>query len=145
MTLRTSFVASALKPTILAIGHWFRWQSSFHQTISPTTRFCILFFHTCLTYRLWINPFLHLLQNSQVICCTCCHLLFEYASGLLNSPGGGLTTSVFSFENYCKCYKKLTSRLAGAIYLHLPIFFLYIHSPLLLENKLLWLLFSSAN
>ena len=34
----------------------------------------------------------------------------------------------------------------GPCYLHLPIFFLYIHSPLLLENKKLWcLLFSSAN
>ena len=33
----------------------------------------------------------------------------------------------------------------GPCYLHLPIFFLYIHSPLLLENKLFWSLFSSAN
>ena len=36
-----------------------------------------------------------LLQNSPAICCTHCHLLFEYASGFLNSPGGGMTTLVF--------------------------------------------------
>ena len=63
--------------------------------MSPTAKFQIVFFHICLTCRLWRNSFLHLLQNSTAICCTRCHLLFEYASGLLNSPGGGMTTLVF--------------------------------------------------
>ena len=65
------------------------------QNKSPTAKFRIPFFHICLTCRLWRNSFLHMLQNFPAICCTCRHLLFEYASGLLNSPGGGMTRLVF--------------------------------------------------
>ena len=51
----------------------------------------------------------------------------------------------FPYENHCKCYKKLASRLWPMLFT-LTFFFLNIHSPLLLENKKLWwLLFSSAN
>ena len=78
--LHTSFVASASIPTILAIGHWFQWQSSLTNMISPTAKFWMLFFHICLACRLWTNSFLNLLQNSLAICFTCRHLLFEYAS-----------------------------------------------------------------
>ena len=81
VTLHTSFFASASISTILAIGHWFRWQSSLSKTMSTTAKSRIFFFHICLTCRLWRNSVLHLLQNSPAICCTCYHLLFEYASG----------------------------------------------------------------
>ena len=107
MTLRTSFVASALKLTILAIGHWFRWQSSFTKPYHQPQGFASSFLHICLNCRPWRNSFLHVLQNSQVICCTCCHLLFEYASGLLNSPGGGLITSVFHLKITASVTKSL--------------------------------------
>ena len=51
----------------------------------------------------------------------------------------------FPCENHCNCYKKVASRLWFVLFT-LTYFFLYIHSPLLLENKkLLWPLFSSAN
>ena len=46
--LRTSFFASASIPAILAIGHWFQWQSSLSKMISLTEKFWILFFHICL-------------------------------------------------------------------------------------------------
>ena len=54
----------------------------------------MLFFHICLACRLWRNSLLNLLQNSLVICFTCCHLPFEYASSQLNSPDGDMTTIV---------------------------------------------------
>ena len=38
------------------------------------------------------------------------------------------------YENHCKCYKKLIKIRTRAIYTYLS-FFLYIQSPLLLENK----------
>ena len=100
VTLHTSFFASASIPTILDIGHWFQWQSYLSKIRSPTTKFRILFFYICFTCRLWRNSFLHLLQNFPVICCTRCHLLFEYASGLLNSLGGGMTTLVFIVRRF---------------------------------------------
>ena len=78
--LHTSFVASGSIPTILAMGHWFQWQSSLTKTISPTAKFWMLFFHICLACRLWRNSLLNLLQNSLVICFTCRHLPFEYVS-----------------------------------------------------------------
>ena len=40
----------------------------------------------------------------------------------------------FPLENHCKCYKKLASRLWPVLFT-LTDFFLYKHSPLLLENK----------
>ena len=95
VTPLTSFFVSASILTILSIGHWFRWQSSLNQTVSPTAKFRILFFHIYLTFRFWRNSFLDLLQNSLAICCTRHHLLFEYGSGLLNSHGGGTTTLVY--------------------------------------------------
>ena len=56
-----------------------------------------------------------------------------------------LTPSVFSIWKSLSVAKS-SHQDRGPCYLHLPIFFLYIHSPLLLENKKLWcLLFSSAN
>ena len=93
--LRTSFFASPSILNVLAIGHWFRWQSFLSKTISPTANFWFLFFHICLTCRLWRSSFLCLLQNSSGICCTRRHLLFEYASGLLISTGWGMATLVF--------------------------------------------------
>ena len=95
VTLCTSFLASVSILTILAIGYWFQWQSSLSKKISPAAKFRILFFHICLTCRLWRNSFLNLLQNSPAICCTRHHRLFEYTSSLLNSPGGGMRTLVF--------------------------------------------------
>ena len=41
----------------------------------------------------------------------------------------------FPYENHCECYKKLASSLWPVQFTLTPIFFLYIHSPLLLENK----------
>ena len=40
----------------------------------------------------------------------------------------------FPYGNLCKCYKKLASRLSPVLFT-LTFFFIYIHSPLLLENK----------
>ena len=40
----------------------------------------------------------------------------------------------FPYKNHCKHYKKLHQG-CGPCYLHLPNFFLNIHSPLLKENK----------
>ena len=92
---RLSFFESTSTPTILVIDHLFRWQSSHSKAISPTTKFRMFFFHICLTCRLWRNSFLDLLQNSPAICCTRRHILFEYASYLLNSSGGGMTILAF--------------------------------------------------
>lgn len=95
---QTSLFQSTLVQTSLASGHWF-WQSCFSKTVSTTARFCIVFFHISLSSascRLWKKSFLHLLQNTQAICCTRCHPShFEHLSGLLNSPGGGTTIIVF--------------------------------------------------
>ena len=55
------------------------------------------------------------------------------------------TTQFLPYENHCECYKKLPSKL-WPCYLHWPVLFLNMHSPVLLENKKLpWSLFSSAN
>ena len=39
----------------------------------------------------------------------------------------------FPYENHCECYKKLASR-SWPVLFTLTYFFLYMHSPLLLEN-----------
>ena len=50
----------------------------------------------------------------------------------------------FPYKNHC--VTKSSHQDCGPCYLHLPIFFLYIHSPLLLENKnLSRSMFSSVN
>ena len=72
--------------------HWFCWQSSFNE-ISPIAKFFVFFFHICHASRLQGNCFFQLLQNSSPLCYTCHHLLFEYTSGLLNSPD--MVTFVF--------------------------------------------------
>ena len=41
------------------------------------------------------NSFGYWDQNSPAICCTCLHSLHKYRSGLLNTPGGGIITSLF--------------------------------------------------
>ena len=64
----------------------------YHQLQSFESSFSISALLVC---RLWRNSFLHLFQNYPAKCCTHCHLLFEYASGLLNLPGEGMTTLVF--------------------------------------------------
>ena len=45
-----------------------------------------------------------------------------------------LVVSVFSYENHCDYYKKLTSKLCLVLF-KLTSFFFYLHSPLLLGNK----------
>ena len=42
-----------------------------------------------------MNSFRERDQNSPSICCTHLHCLREYKSGLLNSPGCGIITSLF--------------------------------------------------
>ena len=76
----TYFFGSASIPTILSIGQWFRCQTSFSKTISPTAKFRILFFGIYLTWGHWRICFLHLLQNSTATCFTHWHLVFKYAS-----------------------------------------------------------------
>ena len=71
--------------TILAI-FWFCWQSSFNSTMSPNEKFCFFFFHIYLDYSLQKNSFVHLLNNSPAMFCSCCHFFCKYASVSLNSP-----------------------------------------------------------
>ena len=89
-------VSVGVKPIILANGHWLHWQScSFNITMSPTSKLFLLSFHFCLLCKLCRNSFLHLCQNFSAICCTCVHLLLEYRSGLMKTPGGVMTAFVF--------------------------------------------------
>ena len=44
------------------------------------------------------------------------------------------TCQSFPYENHCECYKS-SHQDPGACYLRVTIFFLYIHSPVLLQNK----------
>ena len=56
------------------------------------------------------------------------------------------TIQPFSYENHCKCYKKLSSRSWPVLFTPTNFFFLYTYSPLLPKNKkLLWLLFFLSN
>ena len=101
LPILTHFANFAMAPSVresnpFSISHWFWWQSSSSKTIWwAIARFCILCFHICLTCKLWRNSFLCLLQNSTAKCCTHHDLLFEYVYGLVNSPGGGMTTFIF--------------------------------------------------
>ena len=55
--------------------------------------FTYILFLSCLeTQR---KSFCQWNQNSSAICCTCLHRLCEYRSGVLNTPGGGMITSLF--------------------------------------------------
>ena len=100
VTLHTSPFLSASTPIILANGHWFRRQScSFNITMSPTSKFLLLSFHFCLVCKLCRNSFLHLYQNSSVLCCMHFYLPLEYRSGFVKTPGGGMTISVFWYHS----------------------------------------------
>ena len=92
VTLRTTPFLSASTPIILANDYWLHWQfCSFNITMSPTSKFLLLSFHFCLVCKLCRNTFLHLCQNSSAICCTRLHLLLEYRSGFVKTPGGNMT------------------------------------------------------
>ena len=96
VTLCTSPFLLASTPIILANCHWLCWQyCSFNIKMSPNSKFLLLSFHFCLVCKLCRNSFLHLCQNSSAICCTRLHLLLEYRSGFVKTPGGGMTTFVF--------------------------------------------------
>ena len=44
-------------------------------------------------------------------------------------------TQSFPYENHCECYKKLVSRSRPVLFTLKHYLFLYIHSPVLLQNK----------
>ena len=99
-TLRTvpCKLGSVLK--IHAIGHLFLLVSSFSNATSPTWKFLLLIFHFCCAWRFWRNSFHQRDQNSLAICCTRLHHLHEYRSGLLNTPGSGIITSLFMVRRF---------------------------------------------
>ena len=80
----------------LAIGHWF-WPTSFwhSSTTSSTKKFLFRLCHLLHVCRDWRNSFLQCDQNSFAICWIWCHLLWQYKSGLLKFPGGGIMTFNF--------------------------------------------------
>ena len=87
-TLCTSPFLAASTIIVLANGQWLHQQScSFNVAMSPTSKFLLLSFHLCLVCKLCRNYFLHLCKSSA-ICCTHLHLLLEYRSGFLKTPGG---------------------------------------------------------
>ena len=88
VTLCTSPFLAASTIIVLANGQWLHQQScSFNVAVSPTSKFLLLSFHLCLVCKLCRNYFLHLCKSSA-ICCMHLHLLLEYQSGFLKTPGG---------------------------------------------------------
>ena len=94
-TFRTIPHESGSVLKICATGHLFLPMSSFSNATPPTWKFYLLVFHFCHAWRLCKNSFGYWDQNSPAICCTCLHSLHNYRSGLLNTPGGGIITSLF--------------------------------------------------
>ena len=95
-TLRTTPLSSEFVPITLHIGQWFCViKSVFSSTMSPMQKFLDILTHFWRSCKVWINSFLHLLQNSLLRCWILLHLLLQYKSGFWKTPGGGITTFVF--------------------------------------------------
>lgn len=73
--------------------------SSTITTRSPSRKFLLVLFHLFHCSMIGRYSLTHLLQKRSAIYCTCLHLLFEYISSLLNSPGG-MTGLVFSWSRW---------------------------------------------
>ena len=94
-TLRTTPLSSEFVPTTLHIGQWFRVvKSVFSSTMSPMQKFLEILTHFGRSCKVWINSFLHLLQNLLLRCWILLHLLLQYKLGFWKTPGGGITTFV---------------------------------------------------
>ena len=95
LTLRTLPLLSLYAFTIRAIGHRFQSASCLSNTMSPTWQFHFWLFHFFLFWIVSRTSFLHLSQNPLATCCTLLHCFLEYLSGVVKSPGGGITTLDF--------------------------------------------------
>ena len=99
-TLRPSPFSTLCVFSILAIGHLFRVvTSSRTKTISPTSKFCLVWFHLCLVWSVANASFLHRVQNLFDKCWTCRHCFLQYMSSFWKVPGGGMTTLVFELSS----------------------------------------------
>ena len=94
--LQTTPLPSEFVPITLHIGQWFCViKSVFSSTMSPMQKFLDILTHFWRSCKVWINSFLHLLQNSLLRCWILLHLLLHYKSGFWKTPGGGITTFAF--------------------------------------------------
>ena len=99
-TLRTSPFSSLYVFSILAIGHLFRVvKSSRTKTISPTSKFCLVWFHFCQVWSVANTSFLHRAQNLVDKCWTHQHCFLQHMSSFWKVPGGGMTTLVFELSS----------------------------------------------
>ena len=95
-TLRTTPLSYEFVPIILHIGQWFHViESVFSSTMSPMQKFLDILTHFWCSCKVWINSFLHLLQNSLLRCWILLHLLLQYKSGFWKPFDGSITTFVF--------------------------------------------------
>ena len=78
------------------MGHWLQALSSCNtKIISPTLKFLFSLCHFLCDWSDWRYYFLQRDQNSLAMCWTWRHLFRQYNSGLLKSPGDGITTFDF--------------------------------------------------
>ena len=74
------------------MGHWLQILLSCNtKTILPTLKFHFPPCYFVCNWRDWKYSFLQLDQNSLTICWAWCNLFQQYKSGLLKSPGRGIT------------------------------------------------------
>ena len=84
-------LSSEFVPIILHIGQWFcGMKLVFSSTMSPMQKFLDILTHFWCSCKVWINSFLHVLQNSLLKCWIILHLLLQYKSGFWKIPGGGI-------------------------------------------------------
>ena len=78
-----------------AMDHWLPASSSHNRTTSPVWKLQDRLFHLVLNCNVTRNSFLHLEQNSLVICCAPGHIFFQCKSGFSKFAGGGIATLDF--------------------------------------------------
>ena len=85
--------------SVFSTGNFFWAASSRTKTISPISKFCLVWFHFCLVWNVPSTSFLHRVQTSSDKCWTrrCCFL--QYMSSFWEVPGGGMTTLVFELSS----------------------------------------------
>ena len=83
-------------PTTRVIGQQLHgFCSSLRSAISPISKFLVILYHFCLSWRLPKNSLHRLDQNLFTICSTRLHRFWVYKSGDSNLPGGCMTTLDF--------------------------------------------------
>ena len=99
-TLQTSPFSSLYVYSILAIGYLFRVvTSSRTKTISPTSKFRLVWFRFCLVWSVANTSFLHRVQSSFDKSWTRRHCFLQYMSSFWKVPGGDMTTLVFELSS----------------------------------------------